>query len=144
MHRVFALLFLALAVACSTPAPTSVTVPDGPSLVQVDHQVPPPAPSELAVVSVEKEKGDWFVTLQWKDNATEEFNTCFRLSGDNSQTYCATSGNDYPEGVDGTHQVRFRVARGDYSVIAYATNWHESGLAIFSEWSAPVTFSAGH
>ena len=108
---------------------------------QVEYTDPPPAPTELTVVDVEKVKGDWFVTLSWTDNAPDEYVTCFKFTGSENMTFCTWSGTDYPEGT-GARTARMKMPRGSFSVVAYAENWHVLGYGITSPMSDPVTVNA--
>lgn len=135
-----ALLCLAVAACSTTPtAPKSVTTPRVASAT-VNHTTPPPAPTDLSVLNVIKDGRFYFATIQWTDNATEEFITRCHLSGSNLQSVAAYSGVDYPEGT-GVRTFTFKIPRGAYSIYCEAVNQHELGFGVVSAPSNTVTFS---
>lgn len=109
-----------------------------------DSPVPvPEAPTNLRLVSIEKDKNDFFGTFEWMDNATDEFGTGFQA--DNNFPWGAysysegplTGAGDYPAGT-GIRTARHRLAVGEYDVHCYAENFQSPWPGVTSAPSNSV------
>lgn len=128
------LLVLTL-VACADPA----VAPPAPQHPQFSFGGDAPAaPSDLSVITIEKAKQHFLVTIQWTDNAVGEFNTCFHFS--DAAGACAYAA-EYGAGT-GVRTFTMRVPRGTYTLTALAWNYVEIGdgfrVSVPSAPSAPI------
>lgn len=98
----------------------------------------PAAPSDLRLVSLEKDKDKYFATLEWMDNATDDFSTGFEAV-DFPWGAGVYSGqpDGYPEGT-GLRTTRVRVAVGEYDIFAYCAGYIPGWPPSYSENSNTV------